>query len=68
MTALQKCREQLPERARRLVDLYYERGRSVKEVCAELEMGAEAVKQALFRLRRMLQDCIEGHSIAPDSL
>jgi RNA polymerase sigma-70 factor (ECF subfamily) len=68
MAALLKCREQLPERARRLVDLYYERGRSVKEVSADLSMGTEAVKQALFRLRRMLQDCIEGHSIASDSL
>lgn len=68
MIALQKCREELPERARRILELYYERGFSVKGVCDNLGMGAEAVKQALFRLRRMLQDCIEGRSIAPESL
>ena len=68
LVALQKCREQLPERGRRLVELYYERGRSVKQVGDDLKMGAEAVKQALFRLRRLLQDCIEGQTISPDSL
>ena len=67
LVALQKCREQLPDRGRRLVELYYERGRSVKQVGEDLKMGAEAVKQALFRLRRMLQDCIEGHIITSDS-
>ncbi|MBK8035994.1 MAG: sigma-70 family RNA polymerase sigma factor [Verrucomicrobiaceae bacterium] len=68
LAALKKCREQLPERGRRLVELYYERGRSVKQVGDELKMGAEAVKQALFRLRRMLQGCIEGQTISPNSL
>lgn len=62
LSALQKCREQLPERGQRLVELYYERGRSVKQVGEELKMGVEAVKQALFRLRRLLQDCIEQNS------
>ncbi len=68
LAALQKCREQLPERARQMVDLYYERNRSVKQVADDLKMGAEAVKQALFRVRRLLQDCIEGQTITPDSL
>ena len=68
LVALQKCREQLPDRSRRMVELYYERGRSVKQVGDDLKMRAEAVKQALFRLRRLLQDCIEGQTISPDSL
>lgn len=68
LAALQKCREQLPERSRHLVELYYERSRSVKQVADDLKMGAEAVKQALFRVRRLLQDCIEGQTITPDSL
>jgi RNA polymerase sigma-70 factor, ECF subfamily len=68
LAALQKCREQLPERGRRLVELYYERSHSVKQVADDLKMGTEAVKQALFRLRRILQDCIEGQTITPDSL
>lgn len=62
LSALQKCREQLPDRGQRIVELYYERGRSVKQVGEDLKMGVDAVKQALFRLRRMLQDCIELHS------
>lgn len=62
LSALQKCREQLPERGRRIVELYYERCRGVKQVGEDLGMGVDAVKQALFRLRRMLQDCIEQHT------
>lgn len=67
LAALQKCREQLPERSRRLVELYYERGLSLQQVAEHVSMGAEAVKQALFRVRRLLQDCIEGQTITPDS-
>lgn len=68
LVALQKCREQLTGRGRQLVELYYERGRSVKQVADDLKMGAEAVKQALVRVRRLLQICIEGHKITPDTL
>lgn len=60
LAALQKCREHLPEHGRNLLALYYEKGRSVKQVSEDLRMGVEAVKQALFRLRRGLHDCIEA--------
>ena len=66
LVALRKCREQLPTRGRELVELYYERGRSVKQVSEDLKMGMEAVKQALFRLRRSLQECIETQ-FSPES-
>ena len=67
LAALQKCREQLPAHGRHLLTLYYEKGHSVKQVGEDLKMGIEAVKQALFRLRRGLQDCIEGR-VTSDTL
>lgn len=59
LAALQRCREQLGAKARRMIRLYYDDGLSVKEVATQLGQSANAVKQALFRVRRTLQDCIE---------
>jgi RNA polymerase sigma-70 factor, ECF subfamily len=60
LSALRKCREQLSERSRQLVELYYERGQGLNLVSGTLKMNVNAVKQALFRVRRMLQDCIDS--------
>jgi len=60
LSALRECREQLPERSRQLVELYYERGQGLDVVSSKLKMNVNAVKQALFRVRRMLQDCIDS--------
>lgn len=59
LAALQKCREGLQGRSRRLLELFYESGQSVRQVAEELKMGSDAVKQGLFRMRRLLQDCID---------
>jgi len=59
LAALRRCRERLGDKARRLLLLYYDEGRSVKQVGGLLAMSVNAVKQALFRVRRVLMDCIE---------
>lgn len=60
LIALRRCREQLGVKSRRLVALHYDEGKSLNEVGAALGMNGNAVKQALFRVRRTLLDCIEA--------
>ena len=60
LAALRRCRNQLGGKARRLVQLYYDDGQSVKQVGTTLGQSVNAIKQALFRVRRTLQDCIES--------
>lgn len=59
LAALQHCKTKLPDKSQKLLTLYYEQGLSVKEVSATLEATATSIKQALFRIRRSLQECIE---------
>lgn len=67
MAALERCKELLSARSHSLVELYYERDQSVKQVGADLQMTVDSVKQALFRVRRFLQDCIEGRTATPEA-
>lgn len=62
LAALRRCREQLGAKARRLLAMHYDEGKSLKEIGAALGSGAGAVKQALFRVRRALLDCIETNA------
>jgi len=59
LAALRQCRERLGDKPRKLLRLYYDDGRSVKQVGALLTISVNAVKQALLRVRRTLMDCIE---------
>ena len=59
LAALRHCRKRLSEKAHKLVQLYYDDELSVQQVGTHLNMNLNAVKQALFRVRRSLQDCIE---------
>lgn len=60
LAALNYCQGKLADKSRRLLNLYYEQGLSMKEVSATLKTTATSTKQALFRVRRSLQDCIEA--------
>ena len=60
MAALRHCREQLGLKSRQLLELYYEAGLSMKEISDRLQSNSNAVKQALFRVRRTLLDCIQS--------
>ena len=57
--ALHACREQLPERSRRLLDGAYGDDLGHKELAREHGLAIEGVKTALRRLRAALRECIE---------
>ena len=57
--ALQRCLEQLPEKSRRFIELHYDLGVSSVEIAARMQMTADAVRRALFRLREQLRKCIQ---------
>jgi len=57
--ALQQCLEQLPEKSRRFIELHYNLGVSSVEIATQMQMTAEAVRRALFRLREQLRKCIQ---------
>jgi|ERR1043166_866768 RNA polymerase sigma-70 factor (ECF subfamily) len=57
--ALEQCLEQLPEKSRRLIELHYDLGVSSVNIATQMQMTADAVRRALFRLREQLRKCIE---------
>ena len=57
--ALQGCLEKLPDRSRKFIELHYGLDVSSVEIARQMEMSAEAVRRALFRLRTQLRRCIE---------
>lgn len=58
--ALQQCLERLPDKSRRLIELHYHLEVSSVEIAQQMQMTAEAVRRALFRLRQQLRMCIEA--------
>ena len=57
--ALQRCREELDGRARRMVDLAYGKSLPLTEVATAMETSHGAVRTALTRIRQRLRDCID---------
>lgn len=57
--ALNKCFERLSGEDRQLVESCYVGGRTMKEVAAERRHTADAIYQAMSRIRRALLLCIE---------
>jgi RNA polymerase sigma-70 factor (ECF subfamily) len=57
--ALLGCLEKLPSEQRQLVDNYYARNEPVASVAESLGLSSGALRQALFRIRRALQRCVE---------
>ena len=62
MKALRHCHSLLKEKSKRLIKLYYYDGLNLKQISNELNMSPNALKQALFRIRKKLRDCIEQQS------
>jgi RNA polymerase sigma-70 factor (ECF subfamily) len=60
LNALATCLKELAPTAAKIVRLHYAERRSLKQVGELLSMNANAVKQALFRTRRTLLQCIES--------
>jgi RNA polymerase sigma-70 factor (ECF subfamily) len=65
LSALGKCITRLPEKSRSLVDLHYNQRMAMKEIADSLNQTPNAIKQAIFRIRRALQDCIEASAPSP---
>ena len=59
LKALSNCLTQLAPAASNIVRWHYEEKLSLKQISSRLSMTANAVKQALFRARRSLQQCLE---------
>lgn len=57
--ALERCRSKLTSKSQRLLQLFYERNLSIKDIIPLIGMKESAVKQALRRSRLTLQECIE---------
>lgn len=59
VVALKRCLEKLPDKSRSLVDLHYFGGATTVEIADSMTVKADAVRQALCRLRGQLRTCIE---------
>ena len=57
--ALQRCLEKAPEKSRRLIEASYTLGLNSQEIAEKMRMKADAVRQALFRVRSKLRKCLE---------
>lgn len=58
-TALDSCLAKLPAPQRQLLELRYGPKNSIEEIAVSLERSANAIRQALFRIREGLLACIE---------
>lgn len=56
--ALAGCLQRLPEHQRQLVRRRYEGGESLQDIAASQSRSANVVAVALFRIRRLLAECI----------
>src|SRR3569623_1527934 len=57
--ALNQCLEILPERSAALVAERYQKGLTIEDLAEETGMKADAIYQALSRLRKQLRDCVQ---------
>lgn len=60
LAALRRCRDRLGAKSRRLINLHYEQGLSMNDIATRLGSNANAVKQAMLRVRRSLLECIRA--------
>ena len=56
--ALRRCLDKLPDKSRRLIDFHYDLQITSVEIARKMEMNADAVRRALFRLREQLRKCV----------
>ena len=56
--ALHQCLEKLPEKSKKLVELHYYLDLTSVAIARQMEVNADAVRRALFRLREHLRKCI----------
>jgi RNA polymerase sigma-70 factor (ECF subfamily) len=59
LSAMMRCLESLPARQRELVRRRYTMGESVQSLAASSGQAANALANALFRIRRALWNCVQ---------
>ena len=60
--ALKDCLDKLPDKGRKIVEVHYGLGVSSAEIARRMEMEPGAVRQALFRLRAQLKECMKART------
>jgi RNA polymerase sigma-70 factor (ECF subfamily) len=58
LDALEECLNKLPRESRRLVDSRYVDGEPVQDIAARLGRSVNVVSVTLFRIRKVLMDCV----------
>ena len=58
--ALLECLDGLPAEQRQLVEQRYAPGGSVQDIAARQDKSVGAISQMLYRIREVLQGCVEG--------
>ena len=66
-TLLVDCIRALGERGQGVVEGHYFRGLSLSEVAARLETSVTAVKQLLYRSRKLLEECVKKRRLGEQS-
>lgn len=56
---LSRCLAKLPDQSRRLIQQRYAVGGSVQAIAAEQGRSVGAVSQTLYRIRQLLQECVQ---------
>ena len=65
--ALGDCIRALGERGQGVVEGHYFRGLTLAQVAARLETSVTAVKQLLYRSRKLLEDCVRKRQLGEQS-
>ena len=68
LDALEKCLKKLPAESRELVESRYTQGDPVQEIAARLGRSVNVVSVNLFRIRKMLLDCVRSTLAAEGGL
>lgn len=58
---LRECLKKLPEKSRQLVNASYSLQLTSGDIARQMEIAANAVRGALFRIRKQLKKCIRLH-------
>jgi len=58
--ALRRCLDKLPEKSKSILKMHYDLGVTSVDMAAQMQVRADAVRRALFRLRYQLRKCVEG--------
>jgi RNA polymerase sigma factor (sigma-70 family) len=58
VAALENCLGKLPPKSRRLIELHYYMDFSSVNIAQQMQVNADAIRRALFRIREQLRQCI----------